>query len=164
MYVVPNYPQCPTLYSPPIHLWGLKSMHLELSWILSFLPIIYIYLSIFHYVPPLGFLRTFDMLLLTYPWNKKSRKSFCCNLCEVKPLDCLHYQGTSWRGKINWFPSKARAELVPPRRYQLGLPPKARPPLLTPPTRVQKGGNQKLSPKPTGTPLLFISPKWSLGE
>ena len=42
MYVVPKYPQCPTLYSPPIHLWGLKAIHLELSWILSFLPIIYI--------------------------------------------------------------------------------------------------------------------------
>ena len=42
MYVGPKYPQCPTLYSPPIHSWGLKSMHLELFQILSFLPIIYI--------------------------------------------------------------------------------------------------------------------------
>ena len=30
MYLVPNYPQCPTLYSTLIHVWVLKSMHLEL--------------------------------------------------------------------------------------------------------------------------------------
>ena len=40
----------------------------------------------FQYVPPLGFLRTFDMLLLTYLGNKNSWKCFCCNLFEVNPL------------------------------------------------------------------------------
>ena len=44
------------------------------------------YFIIFQYVPPLGFLRTFDMLLLTYLWNKNSWKRFFCNLFDVNPL------------------------------------------------------------------------------
>ena len=52
------------------------------------------YFIIFQYVPPLGFLRTFDMLLLTYLGNKNSSKRFCCNLFDVNPLFStilLHY-------------------------------------------------------------------------
>ena len=30
MHLVPKFPQCPTLYSTSIHLWGLKSMHFDL--------------------------------------------------------------------------------------------------------------------------------------
>ena len=56
MYVVPKYLQCPTLYSPPIHSWGLKAIHLELSWILSFLPYISAFFTMFHHLDFLGVL------------------------------------------------------------------------------------------------------------
>ena len=114
MYLVPDYPECPTLYSTSIYLWGLKSMQFELlrkkhvfgrtSWILQAAILEFCVDSIILrksgigrvYVPSFMLVSQLYRILAifcNYPCSPESVKApICCISRTVRATDMSWYQ------------------------------------------------------------------------